>query len=300
VEALLEAARLVARDPGARRGWGPELDRTLRDAIAERDAEAVKRLASAYDQAVPDPTASRSLEDLAAALGGPIPPFVAGYLGKLIPQKGVDQFLSALHVARAETVGLVVGFGSFRTWLEALSSSLAQSDVDAVRWIEAEAGVAVELSAEEVRRGGGVGATRFTGRLDHRYAPFAVAAMDVLAVPSILDEAFGMVTAEGAACGALPLVARHSGLAEVAGALESHVGRTGLFSYDPGPGAVHRIAAGLDALLELPPAERVELRQAVSSFVAREWTWERTASRLLEAAAVQPAAARRTSTSRPT
>src|SRR3989304_2610764 len=61
-----------------------------------------------------------------------------------------------------------------------------------------------------------VGAIRtiFPGRLDHRYAPGVLAAMDVLVVPSILDEAFGMVAAEGAAAGALTRLRRHSGPGE--------------------------------------------------------------------------------------
>jgi len=123
----------------------------------------------------------------------------------------------------------------------------------------------------------------FTGRLDHRYAPEALAAMDVQVVPSILDEAFGMVAAEGAAAGALPLVARHSGLAEVAAALEAEVRRPGLFSFAPGEGAADRLAAGIERLLSLPHEERDELRRGVSAFVGREWTWERTATRILEA-----------------
>ena len=43
---------------------------------------------------------------------------------------------------------------------------------------------------------------------------------DVTVVPSIFPEAFGMVAAEAAAAGSPPLVARHSGLAEVAAGLE--------------------------------------------------------------------------------
>ena len=93
-----------------------------------------------------------------------------------------------------------------------------------------------------------------------------------------------MVAAEGAAAGALPLVARHSGLAEVAGVLEREVGRPGLFSFEPGRGAAARIAEGLDRLLALPRDERRKLRAAVSAVVNREWTWDRTAGRLLDAA----------------
>ena len=38
-------------------------------------------------------------------------------------------------------------------------------------------------------------------------------------VPSVLPEAFGMVAAEAASCGVMPVVADHSGLAEVAAGL---------------------------------------------------------------------------------
>ena len=44
--------------------------------------------------------------------------------------------------------------------------------------------------------------------------------------PSTFPEAFGMVAAEGAATGALPVVARHSGLAEVSSALAERVSAT--------------------------------------------------------------------------
>lgn len=93
-----------------------------------------------------------------------------------------------------------------------------------------------------------------------------------------------MVAAEGAAAGALPLVARHSSLAEVAEALEGAVGRPGALSFEPGPGATRRLAAALEGLLALPPEERRGLALTARGHVAAEWTWERTAERLLAAA----------------
>jgi hypothetical protein len=62
------------------------------------------------------------------------------------------------------------------------------------------------------------------------------------------------------------------------------VERPGLFSFEPGAGAVEHIAAGIDRLLGLPEAERTELRAAVNGFVRTHWTWERTAAGLLNAA----------------
>ena len=59
----------------------------------------------------------------------------------------------------------------------------------------------------------------FTGRLDHDELAELLPACEALVVPSTFPEAFGMVAAEAAACGVLPISAAHSGLAEVSGAL---------------------------------------------------------------------------------
>ena len=278
--ALLETADLLDADPSTIRGRPASLDERIGDALARRDAPTIEGLAGSYDQEVPDPDASAALRRLADS-DRP----VVGYLGKLIPQKGVELLLAARSSLARDPVALIVGFGSHREWLAALATALRDRDAGALAWLRAEKGMEVDPPTLEGRQDGTDDAdVIFTGRLDHRYAPGAVSAMDVLVVPSVLDEAFGMVAAEGAAAGVLPMVARHSGLAEVAGALEGDVGRPGLFSFEPGPGAEVRLATDVDRLLALPTDERDELRRAVSAFVAREWSWERTASRLLDAA----------------
>ncbi|HEV8421636.1 MAG TPA: glycosyltransferase [Actinomycetota bacterium] len=283
--ALEEVAARLRTDPDTFRGRPPELDVLVHHAVESRDARALDDLAHRYDQSVPDPDAADRLLSLAAHEG----PLV-GYLGKLIPQKGVELFLAALPVIHhPEARALVVGFGLFREWLTAFTQCLDRADEAGLSWLIQSSELTADLSLGLSRRASGLASrVRFTGRLDHRYAPGALAALDVLVVPSVLDEAFGMVAAEAAAAGALPLVARHSGLAEVGAALEEAVDRPGLFTFEPGPGAVTRIAAGLDRLLGLPQGEREELRHGVSRFVAREWTWERTAERLLASAGVPP------------
>jgi glycosyltransferase involved in cell wall biosynthesis len=272
-EALLGAADRLERDPDTARGRPTSVDAEVVSALARRDARALEVLAATYDQTVPDPEAARRLRRLAGHEGD-----LVGYFGKLIPQKGVELLLAGAARSARRPTTLIVGFGLHREWLTAVAQALRDGDEESLRWL-AEAGAAppgaLDLaSAPEVV---------FTGRLDHRYAPGALAAMDVLVVPSILEEAFGMVAAEGAAAGALPLVARHSGLAEVAAALEGAVGSPGLFSFEPGEDAVAEIAAGIDRLLALPATERQELRGVTRRFVMEEWSWRRTAERLLEA-----------------
>jgi glycosyltransferase involved in cell wall biosynthesis len=274
-ESLLATAdRLETEiDPGGRPS---DVDAEVARALARRDERALDVLAETYDQTAPDPDAASRLRRLADLEGD-----LVGYLGKLIPQKGVELLLTGVRRSAARPTTLVVGFGTHREWLTALVQALDARDADAVAWLVESGRVSPEVLEPSAV---GPVETLFTGRLDHRFAPGALAAMDVLVVPSILDEAFGMVAAEGAAAGALPLVARHSGLAEVAGALETAVGRPGLFSFEPRSGAARRVGEGLDRLLGLPSEERAEIREGVRVFVAREWSWRRTAERLLEAA----------------
>jgi glycosyltransferase involved in cell wall biosynthesis len=287
-QALRKSAERLDVDPDVVRGRPASLDADVDRAIAARDAASLDALADRYDQEVPDPGAADALRELAAVRA----PLV-GYFGKLIPQKGVELLVAARRVSRHDPAALIVGFGSFREWLTAVTHAFRDDDTEALAWLREAGSMPLDqetLGSIPSRGGRGVTFTggrdvTFTGRLDHRYAPGAVAAMDVLVVPSILDEAFGMVAAEGAAAGALPLVARHSGLAEVAAALEGEVRRPGLFSFEQGTRAVANVAEGIDRLLSLREEERADLSGALSRFVGREWSWDRTAARLLDAAA---------------
>ena len=63
----------------------------------------------------------------------------------------------------------------------------------------------------------------WAGRLDHAELADLLPAAEAMAVTSTFPEAFGMVAAEAAACGALPVVANHSGLGEVARTLAEAV-----------------------------------------------------------------------------
>jgi glycosyltransferase involved in cell wall biosynthesis len=277
-ETLREVAALLDEDPATVRGRPSSVDAEVERALDARDDEAIAALFDTYDEDVPEPDAAARLRVLAER---DVP--IVGYLGKLIPQKGVELLLEAQPGLRHDTAALVVGFGSDRDWLVALTIALRGGDRAALEWLRNVGGLPVDPSSAPGPTADRPDVT-FTGLLDHRYAPGTLAAMDVQVVPSILQEAFGIVAIEGAAAGALPMVARHSGLAEIAGAFEAEVGRPGFFSFEPGEGAVRGLAQGIDRLLSLPDGEREELRRALGSFVATHWTWERTAVGLLAAA----------------
>jgi glycosyltransferase involved in cell wall biosynthesis len=127
-----------------------------------------------------------------------------------------------------------------------------------------------------------------TGRLDHDELVDLLPACEALVVPSTFPEAFGMVAAEGAACGALPVCARHSGLAEVAEALARAVPEPArdwlAFSTAAGGDPVRGLAERLSAWLEAPAALREDARGALVATVRERWSWEGVARGAVAAA----------------
>jgi glycosyltransferase involved in cell wall biosynthesis len=91
-----------------------------------------------------------------------------------------------------------------------------------------------------------------------------------------------MVAAEAAAAGSPPLVARHSGLAEIAEGLEqeypAHLRHLASFT----TGDSGELAAKLNELLALPDADRKAIREAARAATVARWSWAGVARRLLE------------------
>jgi glycosyltransferase involved in cell wall biosynthesis len=183
-------------------------------------------------------------ERLAAFLVADEPTVV--YFGKLLRNKGVHLLLEALDGLDARAV--IVGFGDYRAELESRAPPQAL----------------------------------FTGPLEHRHLRHLLPLAEVAVVPSIFPEAFGMVAAEAAAAGVPPLVARHSGLAEIAGGLRAeyppeHAHLASFTSGDAG-----ELRSRLAELLSLAPPERALLRQAARRAAVERWSWTHVAGRLLE------------------
>ncbi len=203
-------------------------------------------------------------------------------MGKLIVSKGVDLLLAAWPrvVAKVPEASLVVvGFGTYREAMGRFVEALRRADTDDLREIaargrELEGGPPGELRYlrafldsgvdEEWLRAAPRAAERihFTGRLEYDDLPSLVPACEAQVMPSTFPEAFGMVAAEAAACGALPLSAGHSGMAEVTASLAPALPEAlrPLLSFQVGPDAVEQIAAKLVAWLTARP-RRARTRQ---------------------------------------
>jgi glycosyltransferase involved in cell wall biosynthesis len=94
-----------------------------------------------------------------------------------------------------------------------------------------------------------------------------------------------MVAAEGAACGAVPVVARHSGLAEVSEALAAAVPAEAepWLSFPLDDGAVRALAACLTGCLTAEPGLLERTSEGLVATVRERWSWERVAAGVIAA-----------------
>jgi glycosyltransferase involved in cell wall biosynthesis len=99
----------------------------------------------------------------------------------------------------------------------------------------------------------------------------------------VVPEAFGMVAAEAAACGVLPVVPDHSGIAEAGAAIEERIGMPGFLTFDSHD-PVNGIAAAVDRVLSLEPSARAELGRRAAELARERWAWSEVAGRLLSLA----------------
>ena len=239
-------------------GTGPHTERThvvppgvdVEQLRPQPRAEAFERLLAECGRDAPNPGNANerqpdegNAERLAALFETDAPTVL--YVGKLSTEKGVSLLLEAL--APLDVQAVIVGFGPERARLQAMAGPR----------------------------------TVFTGALEHRHLAHLWALADVAVTPSVFPEAFGMVAAEAAACGCPPLVARHSGLAEIAAAVSSSypAQHRHLASFDNG--SVTDLRDKLHQLLALSPEQHGALAAAARATVEREWSWDSVANRIL-------------------
>jgi glycosyltransferase involved in cell wall biosynthesis len=226
------------------------------------------------------------------------------FVGKLIVSKGVDLLIAAwpLVTARHSSARLcIAGFGEYEDGLRRLLAAFERGDLDDAHEVAGlgwglEGGTEKPLPilsaflakppagyAEAVRDA--AGSVEFIGRLEHDEVAELLPDSEALVMPSTFPEAFGMVAAEAAACGVLPVSAGHSGMLEVsrqlAAALPPEVGR--LTSFPVEEGAVETIAERLNGWLSLSEAERAEARESLVETARRLWSWEGVARGVIAA-----------------
>lgn len=265
----------------------------------------------AFRPAGPVAAATPMCSDASGALrhGGPPPPRHPReivFVGKLIVSKGVDLLIAAWPLIRrrhSDAVLKIAGYGEYEQGLRRLLRALDRGDLDGAREV-AELGRGLEGGSAEPlpilgaflanppagyleAAEGMAGSIELIGRLEHDEVAELLPGAEALVMPSTFPEAFGMVAAEAAACGALPVSAGHSGMKEVSGKLAAALPREAaeLVSFSVEEGAVEAIADRLNRWLDLPGDERERTREALVETAHRLWSWEGVARGVLAASA---------------
>jgi glycosyltransferase involved in cell wall biosynthesis len=240
--------------------------------------------------------AAQAVEELAQAGDAPL----VVYVGKFLAAKGIDLLLAAWPLVLTRVPGArlaLVGFGSFEPTARELLAALAARDMARALAVarpdlhHLEAFLTGLSAAEANRYFASAGllppSTAWVGRLEHDELASLLPACEVQVVPSTFPEAFGMVAAEAAACGVLPVSAQHSGLAEVSETLGRALpeGLEHLLTFTVGPDAVPDIADRIVEWLQTAPAERAAVREGLVEVAREHYSWEGVARGVLAAAA---------------
>jgi glycosyltransferase involved in cell wall biosynthesis len=294
-------------DSAERTGFGPAAAEAI-DILCDprRDApptpEQLAEVRAGYDTAGIDVAAPDAL-----ATVDPVAQRVVCFVGKLIVSKGIDLLLAAwplvlMKEPKARLV--VVGFGTYREGVEVLLRGLERADerllMHVCRYGRAlEGGPRDQLTylrtfleslrgrheryfaaAKKMRE-----TIVFTGRLEHGELARLLPAAEEVIVPSMFPEAFGMVAAEAAAVGALPICAAHSGLAEVTSILgEKLPARVReLLTFERGMRAVDDLGLAMNEWLELDDRTRHSARATLVKAATDEFGWEAVAETVMAA-----------------
>jgi glycosyltransferase involved in cell wall biosynthesis len=283
----VDVARFVPREPQRAAEGLRELTVRLRSASSADTEQETAASVFARDELA----AADALERLE-----PASERLVAFVGKLIVNKGCDLLLAAWPLVLQGVPDarlLVVGFGADRALLERLLGSLAAGDLDAaegmalphllafLRGLDGDARVRYLDTARALPD-----RVLFTGRLDHDELTDLLPACEAMVVPSTFPEAFGMVAAEAAACGALPISAAHSGLAEVSGALARAVPESVArwLSFPVDDSSVAALAERIVAWLRVDSAVREQTRAGLVRTVRERWSWEGVARGVIAAA----------------
>ena len=170
--------------------------------------------------------------------------FVAGYVGRLVPEKGLMEMIEALAFSRGDVNLLFVGAGKFQAELEQRAREVGESSN--VRFLPAQ-------PLEEL--------------------PQVMNALDVLVLPSRTTprwkEQFGRVIIEAHAC-ATPVIGSDSG------AIPEVIGEAGIVFRERN---VRDLADAMERLRR-SPAECRRLGSLGRQQVEKSFTWERVAERM--------------------
>ncbi|HEY5531456.1 MAG TPA: glycosyltransferase family 4 protein [Candidatus Anoxymicrobiaceae bacterium] len=295
------------RSAGVRVGnfWSRSLEAREPRGALQRLGDEIARINSLHPEWMPDPELGVGMEWLVRRKS----PFIM-FLGKLLETKGIQCAIPAFPLVIREYPDarlVVVGFGELRGLLEMMIAALDDGEIGTFRRL-CEYGNETYVDRMDDPFGpvltfledlSGLGmlddyvrvcyeydlrdAIIFTGYLtpeEHRnLLPHARA----LLVPSLAQEAFGMVVTEAMASGVLPIASYHSGLETALEPMRTVWGsRAEQVMLGTREKVVSRIAEACNTVLGMPEAALALMGVEMRSIVKKCFSWEAAARRIVE------------------
>lgn len=226
---------------------------------------------------------------------------IAVFAGRLLWTKGLQYLVAAMPLIlqeRPRVQLVVVGDGPLREPLGRLIALLESGNLkEARRLTETEPDlkpaleygpVIPELGIEEEQiyqlsaPGDLSRRIHFTGHLSHRRLAPLFAAADVSLAPSVFPEAFGLVSIEALAAGALPIATYQTGLCTPLNVIAAGLDDTRFRQLSPGVDLTKGLASALTGILGEYPTRDPEFREKLHSIVLENFSWRMVAGRYLE------------------
>lgn len=246
----------------------------------------------------------KSREKTLGGISGTIKPElddIAVFAGRLLWTKGLQYMVAALPLILQERPRIqlvVVGDGPMHETLERLISLLESGNLKKARHLtETETDlkpapeygpVVPELDAEEekIYQVSALGdlsrRIHFTGHLSHQQLAPLFAAADVSLVPSVFSEAFGLVSIEALAAGALPIATYQTGLRSPLDVIANGLDDTLFRKLAPGTDLTTGLASALTGILGKYPTRDPGFREKLHRIARENFSWRIVAMRYLE------------------
>jgi glycosyltransferase involved in cell wall biosynthesis len=248
----------------------------------------------------PAPDASAALKQISPDID-PWFDDIAVFAGRLLWTKGLQYVTAALPLIlkrRARLRLIIVGAGPMREPLEKFIAALGRGDIIAARNLTAdepelkdvpEYGPVIPVmqagdeQAYQLSAAGSLGSSvHFTGHLPHDSLAPLFAAADVSLAPSVFPEAFGLVSIEALAAGAIPVATYQTGLRSPLDLVSSELGDPGIKALVPGKDFTLSLAATLTSTLERYSTRGMDFRRRLHDIAEDNFSWKMVASRYLD------------------
>ncbi|MHB8160125.1 MAG: glycosyltransferase family 4 protein [Thermoleophilia bacterium] len=229
---------------------------------------------------------------------------IAVFAGRLLWTKGLQYAVAALPLVLAKCPRLqlvIVGDGPMRPGLEKFIEALGCGDIigagnllakePELKHVSAYGPVMPELDPEEQESYRAVARNlgnriHFTGHRPHEQLAPLFAAADISLAPSVFPEAFGLVSIEALAAGALPVATYQTGLRTPLDVIADSLDDPSFKLLAPGIGLTRRLASSVTSILDKYPTRDQDFRKKLHGIARLHFSWEIVARRYLELSSI--------------